>query len=84
MQFFYRFDHDEMNFNTVTNCIIGIKRYEHVCVCVCARACIYLIVLTDLLPLKVEMFGLLYSSDLKKNMTVHMAMHCGTQWHLRV
>ena len=28
MQFFYRFDHDEMNFNAITNCIIGIKIYE--------------------------------------------------------
>jgi len=57
-----------------------------VCVCVCARARvrIYLIALTDLLPLKVEMFGLLYSSDHQKNMTVHMAMHCATQWHMRV
>jgi hypothetical protein len=37
MQFFYRFDHDEMNFNTIPNCIIGIKICVHVYVCVCVR-----------------------------------------------
>ena len=49
------------------NCIIGIKKYVHVCVfvcmCVCARALIKFVALTDVLPLSVEMFGLLFSCD---------------------
>jgi len=40
MQFFYRFDHDELHFNTVTNYITGIKIYVHVCVCVCVFLCV--------------------------------------------
>ena len=56
----------------------------YVCVCVCARARIQFVALTDLLPLKFEMFGLLFSSDQQKIMTVHMTMHQATHWRMRV
>jgi hypothetical protein len=57
-----------------------------VCVCVCARARArnWFVYLTDLLPLKVEIFGLLSSSDKQNNISVHMAVHCATRWPLRV
>jgi hypothetical protein len=47
--------------------------YMRMCVCARARARNWFVYLTDLLPLEVEIFGLLSSSDKQNNISVHVA-----------